>query len=304
MYKKNIEIISDVSNHFYHDGALQFWVEQNNYDARSLYEILPNDTILYNNLSSEGNDIRGVIFRGNIKEPKISEGRFFKKDDFQNNMKLAVVGCEVETILRNNGERYILYNQEEYDVIGIIQYGMPTRLDKTVLLTSNDNNLKLSNEFIIDGAQTSDIMEFLGNEEIFGQIVAQKYNNFNILHLIDRDNNSKYLASFFVLALAINCFLMVLFWIKDKKFEIVIKKRNGFMRWQILYDLEKEMLVNLFVSSIFSIIGLYVTNYFLQYEFLPFPTIINVIFGVIFFYAFFVIILAFPGIKDGDLSEC
>ena len=302
MYGKNIELISTLSNRFYSDNALQFWVQRSNYDVDILYSMLPNNTILYNNLSLDGKDIRGVLFRGNVNKPQISEGRFFKEEDFQNNMRLAVVGCDVELNIRNDGQKYILYNNEEYDVIGIIQYNMPTKLDRTVLITSTDENLESSTEFIIDGPEIKGIYDFLANESVFGEIIAKECDNFNILRLIDRNNNAKFLALFFIIALLINCILILMFWVKSKENEIIIKKQNGFLSWQVLYDLEKEVIVRYIISSVLGILGLLGINVLFKYELLSLTEIIAMFWGIMLFYACFTILLAWPLTKGGKVS--
>lgn len=81
-------------------------------DFTSLYEALPNDTVLFGRFYGQGEDIRGVIYKGDYVPPNLISGRFFSESDFISNSHVAVIGRDVpinKTINEKNMSNIIIW---------------------------------------------------------------------------------------------------------------------------------------------------------------------------------------------------
>jgi hypothetical protein len=241
-YNNNINTLKKTSSLFYDKNSLFFTSSSGQIDYNELLDKLPINTLLYSQVVSNL-DIRGVMLKGKIEPPQLKSGRFFTKEDYQDsNTRLAVVGSKVNTIV-HNGKKFVNFGEEAYEVIGTIGYSMPTKLDMTIMLSMNENILKDDNlKFIINGKNIQENLDFLGNEEIFGQVVIYENTNENILHVIDAGKNQLAASVFFILLLIFNTILLLHFLLENKKNEIIIKKMNGFDNKDIFIDIFKELI--------------------------------------------------------------
>ena len=239
IYNNEISNLEQISRSFYNSNSMYFTISKTKVDYQSLYNKLPADTILYSQLPSSS-DIRSVIFKNKINYPQIIKGRFFCEKDFSSsNSKLAVVGSKVGTT-KLNGRQYINFNGESYEVIGIIGYSMPTKLDKTVMLSMNYNLLTLNSRYVISGNDQQKNYNFLGNENLFGEVAVQDKKPTSILHIINTGMNQIVTSILFILVIVFNAFILSYFWLARKNDEITVKKMNGYKNRQILIDLYKE----------------------------------------------------------------
>ena len=261
VYNHNIYLIKKTSNNFFEKDSLIFIPENRNLNFNQVYTILPENMALFNIIQSETNDVRSISFKGVYQSPSLIEGRFFNELDFKQDAFLAVIGKNVNTIENidnKNNKKYINFNNKKYEVIGIMGYEMPTRLDNSIILSSNNENFNISNEYILSSKDMQKSLTFLGNENIFGSVQARPYDNVNILHIIDRTNSQIILSIMLLIILFINLSFITYFWIKNKNEEINIKLLNGYYKYQIIFDICREysiiLIISLVTSSVFSIV--------------------------------------------------
>jgi len=255
-YNNNMNTLKKTSNLFYSENSLFFTSSSEKLDYEKILNRLPTNTVLYSALLSES-DIRGIMIEGDVTIPELESGRFFSEIDFQNSdTRLAVVGNQVETTIYN-GKEVIYFDEEPYEIIGIIGYSMPTRLDMTIMLSMNKELLEVEHtRFIIDGNAIQANYDFLGNEDIWDQVIVYENTNENILHIIDTGNNQVVTSVFFISLLMFNTLLLVWFLIGNRKNEMIIKKMNGFSNKNLLTDglkeLTKILISGLFIGSMVS----------------------------------------------------
>lgn len=254
IYNYNINLIEKLSNNFYEKNSLIFSTEKQNYSFDEVYYSLPNQGALFGLIKQYDQNIRSICFKGNYTSPLLSWGRFFKEEDFTGNTFLAVVGKDIE-ITRTEGEKkYIQIGDFDYEIIGIMEYNMPTRLDNSIFLAGNNENFILSDKYIISCKNTQDSFDFLGNEQLFGQVIARPYESVNVLHVIDRNNNQKILSAIFLTVLSINSISIMQFWLENKRREMNIKIINGYQKYQVLLDICKEFSIHSVLSVLIVIV--------------------------------------------------
>jgi len=268
-YNSNISALKKTSSLFYDENSLFFTSSSRQLNYEKLLDKLPINTLFYSQVVSDL-DIRGVILKGKITPPQLKKGRFFTEEDYQDsNSRLAVVGSKVNTTVHNNKE-YIYFEEKAYEVIGTMGYSMPTKLDMTIMLSMNESLLKIDNfRFIIDGKDAQDNFDFIGNKDIFDQVVVYENTNENILHIIDAEKNQIAASVFFILLLIFNTVLLLHFLLEKRNDEIIIKKINGFDDKDIFIDAFKDLIkilisglfIGSFIAYMFSI-GRYVINIF------------------------------------------
>lgn len=260
VYNSNIKLVEKLSNNFYEEGTLIFSTEKQDYSFDEVYAVLPDNTALYAILQSLGQDIRVISYKGVYEPPLLRSGRFFSEEDFSGDKFLAVVGKDVNTYREQNGRKYILVGDCEYEVIGVMGYHMPTRLDNSIFLSANEDNFLLSDKYIVSSKDTQESYNFLGNEQLFGQVFARNYDGANILHIVDRKNNQLLLSILFLFILFINNVSIIHFWTEHKRRQIIIKIKNGYFNYQIILDICREfsfiLLYSTMISSIASILFL------------------------------------------------
>lgn len=132
------------------------YVFGNNIDATGLTQIeslLLSGGDNYLAAAHDGN-MRGIVYKGNVVEPPIIEGRFFKEDECVSREKLAVIGSDyIELCYEMNGLRYIDYNNDTYEVIGITGIASPSAMDHLILINLGGISPETQNRgrFYIDG---------------------------------------------------------------------------------------------------------------------------------------------------------
>lgn len=257
IYNMQVATLEKISNSFYERNSLYFTISNTIVDYQMLYSKLPIDSVLYSQIPSNS-DIRGVIFKGNFDHPNIKRGRFLDSEDFASaNSKVAVVGDKVP-VSYHDGKSYFDFYGNHYKVVGIMGYSMPTKLDKTVMLSLNSDLLKLQSQYVIGGENLQTNYNFLGNESLFGLVSVFDKKPANILHIVNIGMNQIITPVFFILIMFFNAFILTFFWMERKNDEIIIKKINGFRNDIIFRNLNKEfciiITVGLFIGTLLSIL--------------------------------------------------
>lgn len=273
-YNLELANIEKISNLFYDKNALFFSASNKELNFHNIYDVLPDNSVLYSQLPAN-EDIRGVLYKGHYDAPEIKEGRFFNQNDFKDNARLAVIGNDVST-LKENGIEYYLYNTEKYKVIGVIGYSMPTKLDRTVMLTLNNELLSKDARYIVSGTDTQTNLNFLGNEDLFGQVLLYDNIKPNLLHIVDTGNKHYITSTLFILVIIFNSFLITSFWIEKKRDEFVIKKMNGFNNYQLMIEVVKQVIVKDFIS-IFTGTALTAILFANRFAFKPWAILLSII---------------------------
>lgn len=304
MYKSKINEFSDVSNSFYNDGSVYFYQNSPEIDYYELNNKLIDGMLLYNQLS-EQDDIRGVIFKGKIKIPKLEQGRFFDEKDFaSDSTQLAVVGKNIP-LVELNGQKYYNYYGADYKVIGVIGYDMETKLDEAVFLSMNQSLLRTNVQYIVHSKNLDNSYNFAYDKELFGEAITYERKNTGILNVIDAGKNTDITMYLVVFVLFLNTFILIYFYIDKFYDEVLIMKINGLKNKQIFGYLVKKMSV----ISVFAVfIGIFLSMIFSIYEkyFSLKITIISAIEMIVFFEIIIIVVVrkllfGIKSIRSGEI---
>jgi len=287
-YNFEISKLQKISNSFYEKDTLFFRATNSPLQHSKLYEKLPMDTVFYATLPSYSN-VRGVIYKGEFDFPNMKSGRFFNENEFKYDSKLAVVGANIPVDERD-GKYYMEFYNKTYEVIGILGHSIPTRMDNMLMLTLNNDLLKLDSKYAISGSNLQVNYDFLGNEGLFGDVLVFGKQHFSILHVIDSSNSQAITSVLFMFVVMFNTSLIIYFWLDNKNNEIVINKANGCSDEYIYKFLYKEYMC---IISSGLIIGTLIAMIFImkRYTFIFTPIIINSITIFIISSIYFVVIV-------------
>ncbi|MCL6660399.1 ABC transporter permease [Paenibacillus amylolyticus] len=263
-YHQNVNHIQKLSNNFYDEDSLFFRTSQANFDFTSLYDSLPHNSVLFSKFFGRGEDIRGVVYKGSYASPNITSGRFFEETDFTSNAHLAVIGKDVPIRKTVHNKKMIEFNNLNYEVIGTIGYNLPTRMDRTILLNLNADNITSSVEYIVSSSSVQDSFNFIGNENMFGQVTLFERENVNILHLVDQGNRQLITSIIFIFILLVNSLSVLIFWIEKKNNEMRIKWNNGYSKRKIIIDNWKDFAPLLSTALVLAICSSWFIGGYLQ----------------------------------------
>lgn len=145
-----------LSNNFISSDAIYFSL--NSEDNKDVITYLNNKLqkfTLYNKIYEDENKaILSILYNDKSIHPILEEGRYFTKTDFFSNKKVAVIGKDIlntNYVIEKNNSIYFLFYNEIFEVIGIMNYGHGTSMNKTVFVNMDSVINKLNNIFCIDG---------------------------------------------------------------------------------------------------------------------------------------------------------
>lgn len=276
-YIKNYRALVCEEEYYTGKKCIQFSI--NKFQESSYKEILSslmkNNSYNLFNTRMFGDSFRaqGIYLTENLKvTPSLIEGRFFTKNDFtsSNNENLAVIGKglldKIETL---NDEKYILFNNKKYKVIGVVGDKKSQKmLDYTLIfnlkdlfndaqfpkindywyLSSNDNNANLYGVIDVTNASLAQYST--------ASITASKYNikpNPTLTALKGSKNITIYFGVF-TIVIALNIFIIVKQWIWDKAKEIGVRKAFGAKNSHIYLLVFKEYTLISVASSLVALI--------------------------------------------------
>ncbi len=239
-YQSIIREMNKNSKSFYSETALFFVADDNELTYNKLVELLPPDSTFYSNYVADY-DVRGIFFNGKFKAPKMQSGRFFSIGDFAENKKIAVVGKGVKTY-RKDGHIIYKWDDNEYKVIGTMGYHYPTRLDTMVMLAINNELIEQEvYRYIIESDNYQANFDFLGNENVFGEVIIYDSNELDLLRTIDGSTSQFVIAILLIALLIVNVLLINFYLIDGMTYELRIKKMVGYNKTDLVIDKVKEL---------------------------------------------------------------
>ena len=80
-------------------------------------------------------ELRGIFYKGNITIPPLVRGRYFTEKECLSRDNLAVIGSDfLESSFSKNGKEYVVYNEKEYEVIGVTGISNASSLDHLIMV--------------------------------------------------------------------------------------------------------------------------------------------------------------------------
>lgn len=255
------------------------------------------------NLQDDLIDVQPIYFPNPIPLPyPILSGRLFSKEDLQTAAKVVVVGKEMsKKAIHRNGKLYLKLDGEPYEVIGIIGNAdqQIDVLDYKILLPAT--------------ALSSRVLDFMyGQKEIqltlFSEVqvtyvdfkkiraLAQSNSNSTIkVYFMDESENETLHApmrheefivmAFITYALAlVNVINISMYWIKERKYEIGIRKAFGYTNSDIFKLIYFELIVIASISIVFGFLIQFVLGRFMS-KIIEFPlgfSLQHLFFSIIF----------------------
>lgn len=303
-YNNNIKLISKINNAFYNDEAEYFRVSNNNLNFYDIKSTLSDGTLLYNLLSDE-QDIRGIVFKGNIDYPRLNSGRFFDENDFDGKSKLAVIGKDVDT-LEIEGECFYDFNGERYKVIGVIGYDFKTRLDRTVFLSMNDKTVFSNIQYVVSAKNSDGNFKLLSNENVYGEVTLVPRSNPGILSITNTGKSVNITTTLFIIVLLFNAFVLIYFLTDKIHDEIVIMKINGISNKNIFKHFFSGFLcliiLSILIGTIISSIIACIKHYFSFSAVFKGDITLFIFFVVVICYSLFNAIEQIKNIKSGGIE--
>lgn len=255
MYDFNCKEVEKASSTLYDENSLTFTISKRGFNVEKIMEKMPDNSTFFSQML-ENKNIRGICFKGYYDQPKLKKGRFFTTNDFDGENKLAVIGCDISTE-GESGKEFIVYNNEKYFVIGTIGYPISSKLDSMIFLSLNDDLLKQPiKEYVISGKVLQENLNFLGNENMFGQVTVFENQQPNLLHIVSSGRAQDITILLFLICITFNIYIALNFFVDQEKSAYSIKIMNGYTSQQIISEEMKKLF---FVNMSVIIIGTVLT---------------------------------------------
>ncbi len=214
----------------------------------SIPVISDSDYMVYRYLSnSEKAAVRGVYGTSDVFDfsSLISDGRFFRADDYANGTMTAVVGTAIlpETV-EHDGKRFYLYDNAEYEVIGI--FGEQGNIvDRAVFLnlTALDANISQTGGiYYVDAKERNTV------DAVIAQMKSDIANRFTVTEIAFEPMTSRELGRYFTTLFvfcnisAILCLVITtIFLIAGQRYTIAVKKLCGMTKRDLFFYYGKIM---------------------------------------------------------------
>lgn len=181
-------------------------------------------------------------------KPPMQSGRFFSSYE---KGKKAVIGKEmVEYVKKNNGTDYITFQDENYEVIGIMGASFASRADYLVLLQSEKIPIVNGAKIVVDSNQKSTVDKII-------KYINKKH---QAISLIKTETKGLYRgsnAAFFYYLLVIDSFLLIIcsmfvylgYWYEKQKASMYVKFILGIPQNIMIAEYLKEISLNIFIAS-------------------------------------------------------
>jgi hypothetical protein len=167
---------TDAENNFYSqrlysENTRNFHIidsEDNAFWQTFLTQNSETDYILYCLTRDGEKDVRSVYYKGNVDLPPMLSGRFFSPEDCLSDRRTVVLGKDYENETQTiNGVMCYTYNDQSYEVIGIMGTEKPSRINDILLLNfaSGIAMETTSAPYAVDGPNPAAIDKFVSDVE-------------------------------------------------------------------------------------------------------------------------------------------
>lgn len=274
--------IQCLSQGFYSSNTIYFKSEKsNNMNLDDLSKIIKN-CILFKELDLNY-DIRGVYFTGKIIKPEMKDGRFFDETDFVSRQNLAVVGSKFnENIVEKDDNKYMIFNDIEYKIIGIMGYNQESKIDRACFLTLNETLLNSPGTFAIDGKNSFDVQNSYNSitENLEESLqIDREINSINRFFELEKYNLTMFCM--LIISLLLTTISISLYWIKKRNRKIAILRLVGYSDIRIILNIVSRFLKLIHIAILFGfaigIIGVILLGYKLDIYMLIIPYITTIL---------------------------
>ena len=252
-YNYEINNIKNLNSELYSDNALSF-VCTKTLNLKKVSSTLPVKSIIYSDITSENNQIiRGVFLNSNNAVKTLIDGSFFSPDDIMNEKNVAVVGKNI-VCTEENQKKYVNLKNKKYEVIGTLgSKNAESKMDNVILIPLTQDIINhFQNEFIICYDDYEEIIAFLSNENLFGDVLINSSNRPNILKTVNISNKQIIVPVLLIIDIYLIFVFTTIEWPKSRKNEFYIKQMNGFKFKQIFLKSIMEYAIMCFISSLIS----------------------------------------------------
>lgn len=182
-------------------------------------------------------------------------GTFFEKDDFFKKDFKAVVGTNIlysdNCFLDKKGKKYFKFNNNNYEVIGVISSDISDMLDNTVFVNLDSFNIQCLNKFIIDSTDKQLIADTINNIKQEYDIDIIKENDNFIERYIFNDVDENILTVLITIFISILVITLSMFTLRYYNEEIKVKRIIGISFKRILFDLFKYIVFLTVINTSF-----------------------------------------------------
>ncbi len=237
-----------LTNELYSWESIRFKIENTN-AIQYFSDFMEGNAQSNYTLFKEGvtESIRGIYTTQKISNVPMKEGRFFQKDDFFQGRKLAVIGKEYAGTEDRAGKKYINYQGDYFEVIGIIGGEVKSKVDYMAYLNIDalfDSDFISSGIYVLDSNKNT---QFLYSKLV--SLLAHKDDN----SIFQIESNIKGTGRLFgsvpsdkkilVVSIIIVFIMNILFasyWVYKKRILIAIQKLVGHKFYWIYGELYKK----------------------------------------------------------------
>ena len=238
-------------------------------DLLQTVDALPSCVAIYVDEEREEGTIRYIYYNDGYVYLPLKSGRFFKASDFFEDSPVAVVGKnrEKDCFVDATGNPFIMVDNQEYNVIGVLGYEQATVLDDMIYL--NMNALKILESPML-------FLDCLGEESydrISGQLIYKLQEKSvpaeqmaGSMSFSDSVMPKIVTARWFlgILACCFICLLLVsIQWLHSQRQEVIVRMLVGASAVDIAWFISKKYLGLAFLSLIAG--GLYCFTVFPAY---------------------------------------
>lgn len=239
------------ANNFKTESNIAFMFNKENLKSEDLFKVFnkiksKKDMILTHEAGKvfiPGSASVGIYFNGKYKNPyNLLEGRFFKKDDFKNHAKIAVIGKDfLSNVEEKNGNKYIYRGNEKFLVIGVIgKKNHDTEYDYRIFYNLNvdlqdKDTAYLKQRWVLDSInknknELKNTLNSINKNIGDGNFIKTIYQNAPMSPLKAAIVNSQFLLfNFFIIIMCIIISLIkaTIYWIEKISLEIGVRKLYG-----------------------------------------------------------------------------
>lgn len=245
--------IDKLTNELYSSTSIHFGIKDSKADQHlnSFIKETKNSnyTLFKENVGEK--HIRGVYSSQSINNIPMKSGRFFQKEDFFHNKKLAVVGKDFKDIKNINEKKCFNYQGYCFEIIGVIGTEVKSNVDNMVYLNLDalfDLNFSSTGIYVLDSGKNTQISYeklktfFMNDDSIFQ--IENKVKGTERLFKSEEINN-KILTFLSIIVLTMNI-LFSSYWIYKKRILIAMQYLIGHRSFVIYSSVcKKYMFISL-----------------------------------------------------------